>query len=574
MKKMDQHVTLNPRAGLYRVPDGHSESHIHHSFFVFGKENMKKSIFHLLTLISCIALTNTVVLSQTWKIVDGGQMKCYDVKGEISPPTAGQFFFGQDAQYSGNQRNYTVSGDGKTVCDNNTGLIWMRGPNITNTPPLRADKMNIDEARAWVATVNAANYGGFNDWRIPNIKEQYSLYDCRGTDPSNFTGTDNTVLTPFLDATAFNFAWGQTELGERIIDSQYGTDTKFILDPSGSGSTKLFGTNFADGRIKGYDLIDALSHTKKDFFWQLVRGTTNYGVNDFADNGDQTITDRATGQMWSKADNGSGMNWQEALAWVQAKNAENYLGHNDWRMPDIKELHSIVNYMNSPDYNGLPAIDTNYFTCSRITNENGQPDFGYYWSGSTHSPYSTTGSATEANYVAFGRALGWPTTVGKWIDVHGAGAQRSDPKEGPPFSHAIVHTVTVGSVTYTGYSWGPQGDAIRGSNYVRLVRNTGNGTGINDDPTVPSDLRLEQNYPNPFDAVTVIGYQLPLAAHVSLKIFNALGREIATLVSGEQQAGSHQASFSGRTFSLMSGLYFYRLTAGTFSQTKTMVVIH
>ena len=60
------------------------------------------------------------------------------------------------------------------------------------------------------------------------------------------------------------------------------------------------------------------------------------------DNTDGTITDRATGLIWAKADSGKGMNWQDALAWVQGRNAEKYLGHDDWRMPSVKELQSIV----------------------------------------------------------------------------------------------------------------------------------------------------------------------------------------------------------------------------------------
>ncbi|MBF0320332.1 MAG: hypothetical protein HQL01_11080 [Nitrospirae bacterium] len=70
--------------------------------------------------------------------------------------------------------------------------------------------------------------------------------------------------------------------------------------------------------------------------------------------------------------------------------------------------------------------------------------------------------------MAFGRALGWPNN--SWIDVHGAGAQRSDPKAAPPYPYAAVKVVSKGGVSYTGYSFGPQGDALRGLNFVRLVR--------------------------------------------------------------------------------------------------------
>jgi len=72
--------------------------------------------------------------------------------------------------------------------------------------------------------------------------------------------------------------------------------------------------NFADGRIKGYPRdIGAQGGPQREFV-RYVRGNLNYGVNDFKDNGDGTITDAATGLMWSEADSGAGMNWEDALA--------------------------------------------------------------------------------------------------------------------------------------------------------------------------------------------------------------------------------------------------------------------
>jgi hypothetical protein len=409
----------------------------------------------------------------SFTVVDTGQTNCYNAAGVITAPSPGQAFYGQDAQFFGNQPGYTLSGDGKTVLDNNTGLTWMRSPNLTLTPPVKTDRMTNGAILAWVAKVNATNWGGYSDWRLPTLKELYSLFDCGGTDPSSYTNSDTSVLTPFIDTNYFLFAWGNTAAGERLIDQQYASSTTFILNPSESGYQKDFGVNFSDGRIKGYDMTDALSHLLKTFYVQLVRGPTGYGVNTFTNNGDGTITDLSTGLIWSQADNGSGLLWSNALAWVQVKNAANYLGRNDWRMPNVKELQSLVNYSNAPDFNGLPAIDTTYFTCTSITNEAGQPDFPYYWTSSTHGGYSTNNTGGgDADYVAFGRALGWPTTNPKWVDVHGAGAQRSDPKTGPPYLGAgfTTHTVITNGVTYTGYSHGPQGDAIRGLNYVRLVR--------------------------------------------------------------------------------------------------------
>lgn len=97
---------------------------------------------------------------------------------------------------------------------------------------------------------------------------------------------------------------------------------------------------------------------------------------------------------------------------------------------------------------------------------------------------------------------------------------------------------------------------------------------------LPSDFRLGQNYPNPFNPLTLISYQLPVTSHVTLKVFDILGREAATLVNGVEQPGIYHAVFSihnlpkdkkGVQFS--SGVYIYQFTAGKFNQAKKMMLI-
>ena len=118
---------------------------------------------------------------------------------------------------------------------------------------------------------------------------------------------------------------------------------------------------------------------------RCVRGES-YGVNDFVDNGDGTITDQATGLMWAQADSGSGMDWEHALAYAQTQNAANYLGHSDWRLPNTKELQSLVDYTRSPGAtdpaNVGPAIDP-LFSCTAITNEAGDADYPWYWTSTS-----------------------------------------------------------------------------------------------------------------------------------------------------------------------------------------------
>lgn len=118
---------------------------------------------------------------------------------------------------------------------------------------------------------------------------------------------------------------------------------------------------------------------------------------------------------------------------MQKKNAENYLGYSDWRLPNAKELQSIVDYTRAPNVTGSPAIDP-VFRCTRIVNEGGEPDYPYYWSSTTHTRVRGGGFAA---YIAFGRGLGWmevPPGSGNCVlmDVHGAGCQWSDPKAGGP----------------------------------------------------------------------------------------------------------------------------------------------
>ncbi len=89
--------------------------------------------------------------------------------------------------------------------------------------------------------------------------------------------------------------------------------------------------------------------------------------------------------------------------------------------------------------------------------------------------------------------------------------------------------------------------------------------------TLPKSVELFQNFPNPYNPTTTINYQLPNNNFVTLKVYNLLGEEIATLVNGEVEAGVHEVQFDGSKLS--SGIYFYKLTAGKFTEIKKMMLI-
>jgi len=371
----------------------------------------------------------------SYVVVDTGQEKCYDNSRQITCPQPHESFYGQDAQYHGVRSAYQDNSDG-TVSDLNTGLMWQQDP---------GDKMTYDEA---VIKPSSFNLAGYDDWRFPTIKELYSLILFSGTDPH-----PNSVIPaiPFIDTNYFDFEYGDINIGERIIDAQYWSSTEY-LGTTMNGNATVFGVNFADGRIKGYPRDTGRGGRSAEHFVRYVRGNPEYGINDFVDNVDGTITDTATGLMWSKVDSGEGMDWEEALAWIQQKNEEDYLGYNDWRLPNAKELQSIVDYTKSPQRTHTAAIDP-VFGILSVNDERDETNYPFYWTGTTH--VDQAGEGATAVYLAFGEALGyWKNS---WTDVHGAGAQRSDPKTGYPDAYP--------------YGRGPQGDAIRIHNFVRCVRN-------------------------------------------------------------------------------------------------------
>ncbi len=99
-------------------------------------------------------------------------------------------------------------------------------------------------------------------------------------------------------------------------------------------------------------------------------------------------------------------------------------------------------------------------------------------------------------------------------------------------------------------------------------------TGIDDKiNSIPTKFSLDQNYPNPFNPSTVISWQLAVGSYVSLKIFDLLGQEVATLVDEYQQAGVYNSQFSIINYKLSSGVYFYTLKAGNYVETKKMVLM-
>ncbi len=134
-----------------------------------------------------------------------------------------------------------------------------------------------------------------------------------------------------------------------------------------------------------------------------------------------------------------------------------------------------------------------------------------------------------------------------------------------------------GTISSTQYYSFIDGNLKQGKYSYRLKQIDYNGSskyyelGETIETGVISNFELSQNYPNPFNPVTVISWQLPVSSHVTLKVYDLLGKEAAVLVNGEKQAGSYQTEFNAT--SLPSGTYFYTIQAGNFVQTKKMILL-
>lgn len=442
-----------------------------------------KRVAQITILATSLAAIHTASAQLTYPIVGTGQSLFYDNSTQINEPQKGDPFYGQDAHHTGNAPSYRDNGDG-TITDSVTGLMWQRGYEV----------MSYEEA---MAAAESFSLGGYSDWRLPSIKEAYSLIIFSGVDAS---GRDMESVPkgalPFINTSYFDFKYGSN--GSRVIDTQMLSSTIYV--GSNSRQRLIFGVNMADGRIKSYPITTR--GMGKEYTVRFVRGA-EYGVNQFVDNGNNTISDTATGLMWSREDSGKGMDWQAALEYAEKMNRKGYLGYSDWRVPDAKELQSIVDYTRSPESSDSAAIDP-MFKISHIKNEAGERDYPYFWSSTTHCAAGLRGGGgAAAAYLSFGRGLGnmaqmqmgsqmgAPRGGGagagggarqnggggygggnrqhmpqqsnvradsseNWINIHGAGCQRSDPKSGDAAQYAGGR--------------GPQGDAIRIENYVRLVR--------------------------------------------------------------------------------------------------------
>ncbi len=137
-----------------------------------------------------------------------------------------------------------------------------------------------------------------------------------------------------------------------------------------------------------------------------------------------------------------------------------------------------------------------------------------------------------------------------------------------PLADTLMVALAEGNIYVNVHSTADRGGEIRG-NFAEIPPVV--ASVAQSSPNSPGSFTLDQNYPNPFNPSTIISYRLSQSSPVSLKVYDLLGRVVATLVSGVQQAGAYRIVFDAR--SLASGLYFYRLQASNLTQVKKMILL-
>ena len=257
--------------------------------------------------------------NNNFKFPDTGQIKCFDTNSiEIKQPQKGEDLFGQNSCFKVHPMSFSKlnfhgielsdSDSWETgfrmIKDNNTGLIWeIKSPNEKDINYVE-NTYSWEEAQTkYIDQLNTSNYGGYSDWRAPQKEELRTIIDYSTSSPS-------------IDPLYFPY----TKTG------MYWCKEKYEMQP-----------NFAWVLFFGVGSATAANISSKRYV-RAVRGG-NTIQNRLVDNGDGTITDTLTNLMWQKGENPR-MNWFEALKYAQS---QNIAGYNDWRLPNIKELNSILN---------------------------------------------------------------------------------------------------------------------------------------------------------------------------------------------------------------------------------------
>ncbi|MBI5376683.1 MAG: DUF1566 domain-containing protein [Candidatus Schekmanbacteria bacterium] len=304
-------------------------------------------VLMFLSLFISTALAGGVI-----KLPQTGQTKCYDNDGnEIACVGTGQDGDIQAGVAWPNPR-FTDNAD-ETVSDNLTGLIWAKDGNViaTKDSDYDSDYKPGDGAVYWthalsyIDKLNSESYLGYTDWRLPNSNELQSLINSGEEDTSiwlNNQGFVNVKSAGYWSSSTYGdantCAWDIFMWSAHLIGRQKNNGDYYVW-PVRSGQC---------GEVDNFAIClpqTGQTHSYVEGDDAAILAGVAWPDPRFTDNGDETITDNLTGLIWAKNGNpfGNAKTWQDTLDYVSSLNASNYLGYNDWYLPNRNELVSLLN---------------------------------------------------------------------------------------------------------------------------------------------------------------------------------------------------------------------------------------
>jgi hypothetical protein len=168
--------------------------------------------------------------------------------------------------------------------------------------------------------------------------------------------------------------------------------------------------------------------------------------------------------------------------------------------------------------------------------------------------------------------MGYATSKdGSNLDKHGENPILERGNKGSWDELSLSHCSVVIDTVNDLYKMWYTGIDATGIDKIGYAESPATSIDLQNNVNIPKGVQLYQNYPNPFNPVTMINYQLPMASKVELSIYNLLGQEVATLVNERQQAGYHIVEWDAS--GIASGVYYYRLEAGNFIETRKMIYL-
>jgi hypothetical protein len=280
---------------------------------------------------------NTEITDLYSKLPHTGHTDCYDHEGTSIACPATDEAYAQDGTYLNNPQSFTDNSD-DTITDNNTLLMWQK----------EDDNVQYTWADATVDCADSTS-DGYTDWRLPTVKELTTILNFKEVSPS---------IDPIFTNTNTTSYWTSTVLASNSDNAWY----------------------------VSFDAGNYFNSAKTNIYYvRCVRSTysTDFWPDDFVDNGDGTVTHTGTGLMWQKEDDDTTPDWTTAISNCEAESTLG--GYSDWRLPNINELQTIVDYADDT----TPLINSTYFP---------NTDSAFYW---TSTSAANDGSPEEAYGINF-----------------------------------------------------------------------------------------------------------------------------------------------------------------------------